>query len=96
MRIRNVRHRGLKRFIERDDASGLAPAAVEKVRNIVSFLQEMQNVQELSDVPSWKAHQLTGDRKGIWSLSVTRNWRITFSVDQAESEIIDLDYEDYH
>jgi len=96
MKIRNVRHRGLKRFIERDDASGLAAAVVEKVRNIVSFLQEMQNVQELSDVPSWKAHQLTGDRKGIWSLSVTRNWRITFSVDQAEGEIVDLDYEDYH
>jgi proteic killer suppression protein len=96
MRIRNVRHRGLKRFIERDDPSGLAPAVVEKVRNIVSFLQEMQDVQELSDVPSWKAHQLTGDRKGTWSLSVTRNWRITFSVDQAEGEIVDLDYEDYH
>jgi proteic killer suppression protein len=96
MRIRNVRHRGLKRFIERDDPSGLAPAVVEKIRNIVSFLQEMQDVQELSDVPSWKAYQLTGDRKGTWSLSVTRNWRITFSVDQAEGEIIDLAYEDYH
>jgi proteic killer suppression protein len=56
----------------------------------------MQNVQELSYVPSWKVHQLTGDRKGIWSLSVTRNWRITFSVDQAKGEIVDLDYEDYH
>lgn len=96
MRIRNVRHRGLKRFIERDDASGLPPAAVEKVRNIVSFLQEMQTVQELSDVPSWKAHQLTGDRKGTWSLNVTRNWRMTFGVDQTEGEIFDLDYEDYH
>ena len=96
MRIRNVRHRGLKRFIERNDASGLPPAAVEKVRNIVSFLQEMQTVQELSDVPSWKAHQLTGDRKGTWSLSVTRNWRLTFGVDQTEGEIFDLDYEDYH
>jgi proteic killer suppression protein len=96
MRIRNVIHRGLKRFIERDDASGLAPAVVEKVRNIVSFLQEMQDVQELRAVPSWKAHQLTGDRKGTWSLSVTRNWRLTFRIDQAEGEIVDLDYEDYH
>jgi toxin HigB-1 len=96
MRIRNVSHRGLKRFIERNDASGLSPSVVEKVRNIVSFLQEMQDVQELRDVPSWKAHLLTGDRKGTWSLSVTRNWRITFSVDQTEGEIVDLDYEDYH
>jgi toxin HigB-1 len=96
MRIRNVVHRGLKRFIERDDASGLAPAVVEKVRNIVSFLQDMQDVQELHDVPGWKAHQLTGDRKGTWSLSVTRNWRMTFSIDRAAGEIVDLDYEDYH
>ena len=96
MRIRNVVHRGLKRFIERDDASGLAPAVVEKVRNIVSFLQDMQDVQELHDVPGWKAHPLTGDRKGTWSLSVTRNWRMTFSVDRAAGEIVDLDYEDYH
>jgi proteic killer suppression protein len=96
MKIRNVIHRGVKRFIERDDASGLTPAVVEKVRNIVTFLQEMQDVQELRDVPSWKAHQLTGNRKGTWSLSVTRNWRMTFRVDRAEGEISDLDYEDYH
>jgi proteic killer suppression protein len=53
-------------------------------------------VQELHDVPNWKAHQLTGDRKGTWSLGVTRNWRMTFSVDRVVGEIVDLDYEDYH
>jgi proteic killer suppression protein len=96
MRIRNVIHRGLRRFIQHNDASGLAPFLVEKVRNILTFLQEMEDVQELRDIPSWKVHQLTGDRKGIWSLTVTRNWRITFRIDRAEGEILDLDYEDYH
>lgn len=52
--------------------------------------------EELRTVPSWKAHPLTGDRKGAWSLFVTKNWRITFRIDQTEIEIIDLDYEDYH
>ena len=47
-------------------------------------------------MPSWKAHRLTGDRRGIGSLSVTRNWRLTFRIDRAEIEIIDLDYEDTH
>jgi len=96
MKIRNVVHRGLKRFIQRNDASGLAPAVVERVRNIVTFLQEMEDARELRDIPSWKAHQLTGDRKGTWSLTVTRNWRITFKIDQTEKDILDLDYEDYH
>jgi toxin HigB-1 len=96
MKIRNVVHRGLRRFIENDDASGLPAAAVPKVRNIVSFLQDMEQAAELRSVPSWKAHQLTGDRKGTWSLLVTRNWRITFRIDEAGIKIIDLGYEDYH
>jgi proteic killer suppression protein len=96
MRIRNVIHRGLQRFIEHDDASGLSPAVVEKVRNMVTFLQEMEDARELRDVPGWRVHQLTGDRKGTWSLTVTRNWRLTFRIDRTEGEILDLDYEDYH
>jgi proteic killer suppression protein len=78
MKIKNVIHRGLRRFIENDDSSGIQPVAVAKVRNIVSFLQDMEEASELRTVPGWKAHKLTGDRKGTWSLSVTRNWRITF------------------
>ena len=96
MKGRNVAHRGLRRFIQYDDASGLDPSVVEKVRNILTFLQEMEDAQELRDIASWKAHQLAGDRKGSWSLTVTRNWRITFRIDQTEGEIFDLDYEDYH
>lgn len=96
MRIRNVIHKGLRRFIADDDASGLQAAVVAKVRRIVSFLQDMEREDELRTVPSWKAHQLTGDRKGVWSLFVTKNWRLTFRIDQDEIEIVDLDYEDYH
>lgn len=36
------------------------------------------------------------DERGTWSLAVTKNWRITFAVDEAEKAIIDLNYEDYH
>ena len=45
-------------------------------------------------LPTWNAHMLTGDRKGTWSLSVTRNWRMTFRVE--DEEIIDINLEDYH
>ena len=96
MQIRNVIHRGLRRFIERDDASGFSPSVVEKVRNIITFLQEIEDVGELRAVAAWKVHQLSGDRKGTWSLIVTRNWRITFRIDRSKGEIFDLDYEDYH
>ena len=96
MKIRNVVHKGLRRFIEEDDSSGLPSVVVSKIRGIVSFLQDMEQEGELRAVPSWKAHQMTGDRKGSWSLFVTKNWRITFKIDRADVEIVDLDYEDYH
>jgi proteic killer suppression protein len=96
MKIRNVLHKGLQRFIEDDDKGGIQAAVADKLRRMISFLQDMEKETELKAMPSWKAHQLTGDRKGTWSLSVTKNWRLTFRIDQTEIEIIDLDYEDYH
>ena len=58
--------------MEDDDASGIQAAVAEKLRRIISFIQEMEREDELRTVPSWKAHQLTGDRKGTWSLSSPR------------------------
>jgi proteic killer suppression protein len=37
---------------------------------------------------------LAGDRKGKWSLHVTRNWRMTFGIE--DGEIVDMNLEDYH
>jgi toxin HigB-1 len=96
MRVRNILHKGLRRLVIDDDVSGVPGETVPKLRRIVSFLQDMESAEELRNVPTWKAHLLTGDRKGTWSLFVTRNWRITFRIDKTEIEIIDLDYEDYH
>jgi proteic killer suppression protein len=96
MRIRNVLHKGLRRFIEDDDRSGLPPDFCEKIRNIVFFLQDMHKEGELYAIPNWKPHQLGGVRKGTWSLHVTPNWCITFRVNALGDEIFDLNYEDYH
>ena len=96
MKIRNVLPKGLRRFIEDDSTAALQPAVVPKLLRILSFLQDMEREEELRTVPGWKAHRLVGDRKDVWSLSVTKNWRITFRVDRTGSEIVDLDYEDYH
>ena len=96
MKIRNVVHRGLRRFIEEDDAAGLNRQVLEKIRNMVSFLMEMESAAELKSFPSWRPHRLTGDERGKWSLTVTRNWRLTFRANDKTREILDLDYEDYH
>jgi len=96
MRIRNVVHKGLRRFIEEDDSSGLPAVVAPKLRRMISFLQDMALEEELRTIPHWKAHQLAGDRKGVWSLAVTKNWRLTFRINQTDIEIADLGFEDYH
>ena len=96
MKIRSVKHKGLRRFIDDDDASGLQSQFIDKIRNIISFLQDMESESELRTVPSWKVHQPVGNQIGIWSLFVSKNWRIIFSIEQTEIEIMDLDYVDYH
>ncbi len=94
MKIRSISHRGLRRLFLKDDSKGVPAPAVDKLRKMLAFLQDMDSLEELGALTVWRAHRLTGDRRGTWSLHVTRNWRLTFRVDG--QEIADLDFEDYH
>jgi proteic killer suppression protein len=95
MKIRSFAHKGLKRLYSEDSAKGVPPDTVDKLRKMFLFLDTMQEAEELRALTAWKVHTLTGDRKGTWSLSVTRNRRLTFIIDD-EREICDLNLEDYH
>ena len=96
VRIRNFVHKGLKKLYADDATKGVPPDTVDKLRKMLAFLDDMEDPEELRMLPSWKAHTLTGDRKGTWSLSVTANRRLTFCIDTAEREIYDVNLEDYH
>ena len=96
MKIRNFVHKGLKRLYEDDTAKGLPPNTADKLRKMLAYLDDMDNPEELRALTAWKVHTLTGDRKGTWSLSITRNRRLTFRIDAAENEICDMNLEDYH
>jgi proteic killer suppression protein len=86
----------MKKLYFEDSVRGVPADAAGKLRKMLAFLDDMQAAEELRSLPAWKAHALTGDRKGTWSLSVTRNRRLTFRVDAVEREICDVDLEDYH
>ena len=96
LRIRNFTHKGLKRLYSEGRAKGVPPESVDKLRKMLAYLDNIEDPEELRALSSWKAHTLTGDRKGAWSLSVTANRRLTFRIDTAEREIYDVNLEDYH
>ena len=94
MKIRNFVHKGLKRLYSEGTSKGVPPDTVDKLRKMFTFLDSMDDPDEL--LAAWKVHILTGNRKGTWSLRVTRNRRLTFRIDAAEREIVDVNLEDYH
>ena len=96
MNIRNFVHKGLKRPYEDGSAKGVPPDTVDKLRKMLAYLDTIEDPEELRALTAWKVHTLTGDRKGTWSLSVTRNRRLTFRIDTAERELCDVNLEDYH
>ena len=93
MEIENIRHKALRAFV----MSGRAKGLIEPVRlaRIMQFLVAARNFDEFYIPPNFGFHPLTGDRAGTFAITVTRNWRLTFTkVD--ERTVADLDLEDYH
>jgi toxin HigB-1 len=94
VKIRAFRHKALERFYAEGSGKGLPPETLPKLRAMFAVLDQMSDVEELKVWPLWKVHLLSGNRKGVWSLHVTRNWRLTFRVEG--NELLDVDFEDYH
>lgn len=93
MKIRSFIHKGLQRLYTEANPKGVPPDSVEKLRKMLGFLDAMEDPEELRTLTAWKAHTMTGDRKGTVSLSVTRNRRLTFRINAAEPEIYDVNLE---
>lgn len=95
MEIVSIRHKALRGFAETGKAKGLPGNLVGRLRNMLAYLAVIETFEELNTPPNYGAHELTGDRRGIWSLTVTKNWRMTFRINAAHA-IEDLNLEDYH
>ena len=91
--IKSFRHKGLKRLYETGKASGVQTIHVSRLRMQLLALDTAQEIDDM-DIPGFKLHTLKGKLKGIWSISVSGNWRITFGFDAPDAT--ELDYEDYH
>ena len=94
MRLRSISHRDLKRLLEDNDGKGIRPDLLDRIRKMLTAIIVAEDISRLQGPPGWRIHQLTGDRAGTWSLSVSGNWRMTFDIE--DGKISNLDLEDYH
>ena len=88
-----IAHAGLRRLFERGDSRRLNPAHVRRIRRVRADLAVASSLTDL-DQPGYRLHPLKGDRRGLWSVRVSGNWRIVFCF--ADGEAVDVDLIDYH
>ena len=91
--IRSFKHRGLKRLFERGDRSGIRPELVDAVERILTVLDNASTPQALN-LPRYRLHQLKGELKGLWAVTVRANWRIVFYFEGTGA--FDVELIDYH
>ena len=91
--ILSFRHRGLASLYERGDRRRIPPEYADKIERIVARLDVAEQPSDL-DLPGYRLHQLRGELSGLWSVRVSRNWRIVFRFDGGN--VRDVDFVDYH
>ncbi len=91
--IENFKHRGLKKLYDKGDRSGLRTDIAEKAELYLSILDTAETVQEL-DILGFGLHRHTGNLRGFYSVSVSRNHRIIFRF--KDGKVFDVDLIDYH
>lgn len=91
--IKSFRHKGLEKFYLKGIAAGIQVKHIKKLRLQLAALDSDRNMDDL-DIPGYRPRPLKGKRVGVWSITVSANWRLTFEF--ADGNIHLLDYEDYH
>jgi toxin HigB-1 len=95
MDIESVRHKALRKLLLEGRSAGLDAQLVGRIRKMLTFLLVATPFDQLLVPPNYGLHALGGDKAGRWSMTVSRNWRMTF-VKIDDNVIGDLDLEDYH
>jgi proteic killer suppression protein len=91
--IQNFKHKGLKKLFEKGNSSGVSANHLKRLKLILSLLETAETVEDM-DLPGLDLHELKGNRKGVISLKVSGNWRVTFKLENGDA--FDVNYEDYH
>lgn len=91
--IASFRSRALKRYWERGDNRRLPPDFVNRIAMILDRLNAATTPAQMN-APGLRFHALSGAMQGRFAVSVSANWRVTFS--WSGEHATELDLEDYH
>jgi len=66
---------------------------VGRVSDVLAHLDMAKHPSDV-DLPGYRLHPLKGNLKGMWSVTISGNWRVTFRFEDGDA--FDVDLVDYH
>jgi len=91
--IKSFAHKGLERFFTSGNTAGIQAMHAKRLQLILALLNDAITINDM-DAPALRLHQLKGNLKGSWAVTVQANWRVIFQFEDGNAHVID--YLDYH
>jgi proteic killer suppression protein len=91
--IKHFRHKGVERLFVSGDTRGVNAQHAKRLRRMLLALSMATSPLNMN-IAGYRLHQLTGDLKGLWAVSVSGNWRLVFRFEGEDAT--DVDLVDYH
>ena len=80
-------------FYIKGSLKGIPAQFASRIERILDRLDAAQVPNDM-DLPGDKFHELRGSRKGVFTVSVSSNWRLSFEF--KDTDVVNVNMEDYH
>jgi proteic killer suppression protein len=91
--IHSFKSKTLKGLWEKGQTKGIDPKSLPKIKRILSALNAATTPEDLR-IHGFKFHELKGNRKGQYAVTVRANFRIVFAWEKGKA--VRVNEEDYH
>jgi proteic killer suppression protein len=91
--IKSFKHKGLKECFFTGSKKGIRPEHADKLERILDCLNAANEIRDMN-YPGSNFHKLSEDKKKLYAVKSSGNWRIFFEFTEGDAYIVD--YDDYH
>lgn len=91
--LRSFKSKALKGLWEKGRTKGIDPKSLKRIQRILSSLNAATTPEDMR-LPGFGFHELKGNRRGHYAVTVRANFRIVFEWEKGNA--VRVNEEDYH
>ncbi|MFD3227094.1 type II toxin-antitoxin system RelE/ParE family toxin [Rahnella aceris] len=89
-----IKHKGYEKFITTGSTEKINADFSKKLRQIFATISSADSLNDIMEMKALGCHELKGDRKGEYAITINGPWRVVFKLDGKSA--YDVDIENYH